>query len=385
MALDPDTFKQLIDTIRRFVETTLMPAEASVDENDEVPEHIMEGMRQLGMFGLTIPVEYGGLGLNSEEEVQVWFEFSRAAPAYRSVCSSNNGIGSQGIIIDGSEEQKKRYLPLMATGEIVGSFCLTEPGSGSDAKSLRTIARRDGGDYVINGSKRFISNAPFAKVFTVMARTNADDGSDAGVSAFFIDADTPGITLGEPYRKMGQRGAKACDVYFDDVRVPASTLIGGVEGRGFKTAMKVLDRGRLGMAAGCVGVAQRLIEESVRYATARKQFGSPIADFQLIQAMIADSVTDQYAAHSMIMSAAAARDAGQRVTKQASMCKYFASEMVGRIADRAVQIHGGAGYISESAVERLYRDVRVFRLYEGTSQIQQLVIARDTLREMVEY
>ena len=382
MPLENDTLNQLIASIERFVEADLMPAEAEVDAKDEVPEEIFVKMREIGLFGLTIPEEYGGLGLNSVEEVQIWFALTRAGSAYRSICSSNNGIGSQGIVIDGTDEQKQRYLPGMAQGTLVGSFCLTEPEAGSDAGSLRTTATRNGGDYVINGTKRFISNAPFAHVFTVMARTDPDQPGANGVSAFIVDAGTPGITLGEPYKKMGQRGAKACDVMFDDVRVPASALVGGIEGQGFRTAMKVLDRGRLGMASGCVGAAERLIEESVRYATERHQFGQPISEFQLIQAMIADSATDAFAARTMILDTATRRDRGERVTKQVSMCKYFASEMVGRIADRAVQIHGGSGYIEGTAVERLYRDARVFRLYEGTSQIQQLLIARKVIAQL---
>lgn len=383
MALDEITFRQLLDSVDRFVRERLIPIEAEVDATDEVPEKILDEMRALGLFGLTIPPEYGGLGLNSEEEVQIWFAFTYAAPAFRSIVSSNNGIGSQGIVIDGTKAQKDRYLARMASGKLIGSFCLTEPEAGSDAASLRTTAIRDGDSYVINGSKRFISNAPRAGVLTVMARTDPGNKGSGGVSAFIVDATTPGIRLGPSYRKMGQRGAKACDVYFEDCRVPAETLIGGVEGQGFKTAMKVLDRGRLGMASGCIGVARRLIREMVTYATQRRQFGQPIADFQLIQAMIADSETEMHAARAMIMEAARLRDRGQRVTKLASMCKYFASEMVGRVADRAVQVHGGAGYIADQPVERLYRDARVFRLYEGTSQIQQLLIARETIRELM--
>ncbi|MCW5752260.1 MAG: acyl-CoA dehydrogenase family protein [Alphaproteobacteria bacterium] len=383
MALDDITFRQLLDSVERFVRERLIPIEAEVDATDEVPEKVLDEMRALGLFGLTIPPEYGGLGLNSEEEVQIWFALTYAAPAFRSIVSSNNGIGSQGIVIDGTPAQKECYLARMARGELIGSFCLTEPEAGSDAASLRTTAIRDGDSYVINGSKRFISNAPRAGVLTVMARTDPGNKGAGGVSAFIVDAKTPGIRLGPSYKKMGQRGAKACDVFFEDCRVPAETLIGGVEGQGFKTAMKVLDRGRLGMASGCIGVARRLIREMVAYATARRQFGQPIADFQLIQAMIADSETEMHAARAMIMEAARLRDRGQRVTKLASMCKYFASEMVGRVADRAVQVHGGAGYIADQPVERLYRDARVFRLYEGTSQIQQLLIARETIRELM--
>ncbi|HEX6143130.1 MAG TPA: acyl-CoA dehydrogenase family protein, partial [Geminicoccaceae bacterium] len=294
---------------------------------------------------------------------------------------TNIGIGSQGIVIDGTDAQKRRYLPGLASGEIIGSFCLTEPDVGSDAASLKTRATRAGDAYVLHGTKRYITNAPRANVFTVMARTDPDEPGARGVSAFLVDADTPGIRLGKPERKMGQKGAHVCDVVFEDARVPADALIGGIEGQGFKTAMKVLDRGRLHMGGVCAGVAQRLIRESVAYAMGRRQFDRAISEFQLVQAMLADSETECAAAEALVLATARRRDRGERVTKAAAMCKYFASEMVGRVADRAVQIHGGAGYISDYAVERFYRDVRLFRIYEGTSEIQKLIIAREMLRE----
>jgi acyl-CoA dehydrogenase len=318
------------------------------------------------------------------EEVLVAFELGETSPAFRSMLGTNNGIGSQGIVLDGSEEQKRKYLPKLASGEIVGSFALTEPDSGSDAASLRTTAIRDGEHYVVNGTKRYITNAPEAGLFTLMARTDPGSKGAAGISCFLVEADTPGIKLGPLDRKMGQRGAHTCDVVFEDCRVPASQLLGGAEGQGFKTAMKVLDRGRLHIAAVCVGVSERLIRDALAYAMERKQFGKPIAEFQLVQAMLADSRTESYAARAMVMDAARRRDRGENVSMLASCCKLFASEMVGRVADRAVQVHGGAGYISDYAVERFYRDVRLFRLYEGTSQIQQLVIARAMMREASE-
>ncbi len=337
-------------------------------------------MKQLGLFGLTIPEQYGGLGLDVTEEVQVALVLGRTSPAFRSVFGTNIGIGSQGIVIDGTEEQKQRYLPGMASGDIIGSFCLTEPDSGSDAAALRTTALPNGNGYVLNGTKRYITNAPRADVFTVMARTDPDTPGARGISAFVVDADSPGIRLGKPEKKMGQKGAHVCDVVFDDCKIPGDALIGGIEGQGFKTAMKVLDRGRLHMGAVCVGVARRLIGDSLAYAMERKQFGKPISDFQLIQAMLADSETEAAAAEALVLDAARRRDAGEGITKLAAMCKYFASEMVGRVADRAVQIHGGAGYIADYPVERFYRDVRLFRIYEGTSQIQQLIIAREMLK-----
>src|SRR5882672_186256 len=381
MALDSETLEQLLATVRRFVQARLVPNEQRVADDDAIPADIVAEMRTLGLFGLSIPSEYGGLGLNMTEEVRVTFELGQTSPVFRSRFGTNIGIGSQGIVIDGTEEQKRAWLPKLAAGEITGSFALTEPDSGSDAASLRTSARRDGDHYVLNGTKRFITNAPEAGVFTVMARTNPEEKGAAGISAFLVEAGTPGLKLGKTDRKMGQRGNHTCDVIFENCRVPARQLIGGQEGQGFKTAMKVLDRGRLSIAAVCVGVAERLIRDSLAYAMERKQFGRPIADFQLVQAMLADSQTEAYAARSMVLDAARRRDEGELVTLEASCCKLYASEMVGRVADRAVQIHGGAGYIADYGVERFYRDVRLFRLYEGTSQIQQLIIARQMIEK----
>jgi acyl-CoA dehydrogenase len=380
MIRDPETFNILLDAIRRFVRERLMPAEQQLVDSDEIPPEIVAEMRAMGLFGLTIPVEYGGLGLTTEEEALTSIEMCRASPAFRSIAGTNNGIGSQGIVIDGTEEQKKKYLPRLASGELIGSFALTEPGAGSDAGSLTTSARRDGDHYVINGAKRYITNAPEAGVFTLMARTDPQSKDAHGVSAFIVERATPGLTVGKPDRKMGQRGSHTADVIFDNARVPAANIIGGKEGVGFKTAMKVLDKARLNIAAVCVGAATRMLEEALNYALQRKQFGQPIAEFQLVQAMLADCQTEIFAARSMTLEAARKRDNGENVTMEAACCKYFASEMCGRVADRAVQVHGGAGYMAESAIERFYRDVRLFRLYEGTSQIQQLVIARNLIR-----
>lgn len=381
MALDQDVFEQLIDTIRRFVAERLVPRESEVAETDHMPDELVQEMRELGLFGLSIPQEYGGLGLTVEEEVHVIIELGHTSPAFRSVFGTNTGIGSQGIVIDGTDEQKSKYLPILASGELIGSFALTEPDSGSDAASLRTMARMDGNEYVLNGTKRYITNAPHAGLFTVMARTDPEIKGSAGISAFLVEAGIAGLTLGTPDKKMGQHGAHVCDVIFEDCLVPADSIIGGKEGQGFKTAMKVLDRGRLTISGGCIGNAQRLIRDSVRYARERKQFGKPIADFQLVQAMLADCETELYAAKSMVLDAARLKDSGENITKQAAICKYYCSEMVGRVADRAVQIHGGAGYITEYGIERFYRDVRLYRLYEGTSQIQQLIIAREMMKE----
>lgn len=382
MIRDQEILNQLLDTLSRFVRERLVPNEERIAEDDALPPEIIAEMKELGLFGLSIPEEYGGLGLTMEEEVLCAFEIGQTSPAFRSIFGTNNGIGSQGIIIDGTEEQKRRYLPLLATGELIASFALTEPNAGSDAASLRTTARKDGDHYIVNGTKRFITNAPEASIFTLMARTDPGNKGAGGISAFIVEADSPGLSLGKIDKKMGQKGAHTCDVIFEDVRVPAANIIGGREGQGFKTAMKVLDRGRLHISATCVGVSERLIRDSVKYAAEREQFGKPIGEFQLVQAMLADSRTEAYAARCMVLDAARKKDLGQNVSTEAACCKMFASEAVGRIADRAVQVHGGAGYIADYGIERFYRDVRLFRIYEGTTQIQQLVIARNMLKDI---
>jgi acyl-CoA dehydrogenase len=379
LALDTETRDQLIDTVRRFVREACVPIEAKVAEEDRVPDAVIAQMRELGLFGLSIPEEFGGLGLSMEEEVLVAMELGHTSPAFRSVIGTNVGIGSQGVVMFGSDAQKHEWLPKLASGETVASFCLTEPEAGSDAASLKTTAIRDGDDYVVNGTKRFITNANRAGMFTLMARSDLSKKGASGISAFIVPADTKGIFVGKPEKKMGQQGAHICDVVFENARVPASLRL-GAEGEGFKLAMQVLDRGRLHISGVCVGVAERLIGEAVNYAREREQFGQRIGDFQLIQAMLADSQTEMYAAKSMVLDAARKRDAGENVTMESACAKYFASEMVGRVADRAVQIFGGAGYVADYGIERFYRDVRIFRIYEGTSQVQQLVIARNLLK-----
>jgi acyl-CoA dehydrogenase len=381
MPLDLETRNQLIASVRRFVSERLVPLEDKVARDDLVPDDVVRDLRELGLFGMSIPAEYGGLGLTMEEEVLVCFELGQTSPAFRSVIGTNVGIGSQGVVMFGREEQKREWLPKLASGEAIASFCLTEPGAGSDAASLRTTAIRDGDAYVVNGTKRYITNANKASVFTLMARTDPGNKGAGGISAFFVPSHLKGITIGKPERKMGQQGAHICDVVFEDARVPASCLL-GQEGQGFRISMQVLDRGRLHISAVCVGVAERLIRDAAKYALEREQFGQKIAEFQLIQAMLADSKTEAYAARAMVLDAARKRDAGESVTMEAACAKYFASEMVGRVADRAVQIHGGAGYVSDYGVERFYRDVRIFRIYEGTSQVQQLVIARNLLKSL---
>lgn len=384
MALDPESFDILLPTVQRFVLERLVPAENHLEEHDEVPADIIEDMKEMGLFGLTVPEEYGGIGLSVSQEVLVNYELGRTAAAFRSVFGTNIGIGSQGILMDGTPEQKAAYLPQVASGELIMSFALTEPDAGSDAASLKTSARLDGDHYVLNGTKRYITNAPRAGAFTLMARTGGPGAG--GVSSFILPADLPGIKLGKKDKKMGQRGTMTCDVILENVRVPAANIIGGVPGQGFKTAMKVLDRGRLNISAVSCGLAARIIDESRRYARERKQFGKAIGEFQLIQAMLADSQAELLAGWALVQEVAQRFDrkpahvSDPDLSMRVSCAKLFATEMLGRVADRGVQIHGGAGYINEYPVERFYRDARLLRLYEGTTQIQQIIIGRELLR-----
>lgn len=379
MAFDAETRAALIEQVRRFVTETCVPVEAQVSEEDEVPQHVVNGMKELGLFGLAVPESYGGLELDMETEALVAMELGKTSPAFRSVAGTNIGIGSQALVLFGTEEQKSKWLPGIASGDLIASFALTEPEAGSDAAGLKTRAARDGDHYILNGTKRYITNANKANLFTVMARTNPDEPGAKGVSAFIVERDTPGLSVGKPEKKMGQQGAHICDVVFENARVPAANMI-GKEGEGFKVAMSVLDKGRLHISAVATGMSKRLIREMVTYALERKQFGKPIFEHQLIQGLIADSQAETYAAECMILDAARRRDAGEDVTLLASSTKLFATEACGRVADRAVQVFGGAGYVADYGIERFYRDARIFRLYEGTSQIQQIIIARELAR-----
>lgn len=382
MAMDQDSFEQVLDTVSRFARERLMPAEAEVEATDEIPAQIVQEMRDLGLFGLSIPEAYGGLALDVLQEAQVVEALCYASLSFRSYIGTNVGIGAQGIVMEGTEAQKRQYLPGLATGELIASFALTEPDHGSDASHIRTAARRDGDDFVINGTKRYITNAVRADVFTLFARTNPDEKGASGVSAFLLPADTPGIHIATPDRKMGQKGAKTSDVILEDVRIPAEFIVGGPqnEGRGFRTAMKVLDRGRVHVSSMAVGTAQRMLDEALSYAMERKQFGVPICEHQLVQGLLADCQAELAAGRALVRETARKYDATGAAALEASCAKYFCTEMAGRVADRAVQVHGGAGYMAEYPIERLYRDARLLRIYEGTSQIQQIIIARNIVK-----
>jgi len=379
-------FDQLLDLLRDFIRREVMPAEAGIDESDEIPARLIEQAKDMGLYGYALPTEYGGLGLSVDQQVRLTMELGYTCPAFRSLFGTNNGIAGQVLVLAGTEEQRKQWLPRLASGEVVASFALTEPDAGSDPSRLVTTARQMkgegevGGDWVIDGLKRYITNAPAADAFMVFARTDPDAPPGKGIGVFVVPARTKGVAVAARDHKMGQAGAWTADVAFTGVRVPADALVGEQAQAGYATAMRSLAHGRLIIAAMCVGVAARLIDESVSYAKERSQGGHRIGEYQLVQAMLADSHTEYLAARSLVLDAAAQYEAGTDQRLAPSAAKYFASEAVGRIADRAVQIHGGSGYIRGIPVERLYRDVRLFRIYEGTSQIQQLVIARELLR-----
>jgi len=381
MIRNRDEFSKLLAEVRQFVRQECMPLEAEVDRTDVIPEALVDRMRTLGLFGHSIPEPYGGAGLTSEELSLVNMEVSQCATTFRARFGGNTGIASESLVVDGTPGQKDRYLPQLASGEVTGCFALTEADAGSDATAQKTTAVRDGDHFVITGRKCFITNAPIANLFTVFARTDPAGTGANGITAFLVERGVPGLSTPEAYRKMGQHGSPVGEVVLEQVRVPASAIVGGpaMEGQGFRTAMRALNKQRINLAGLCIGPAIRLVDEMVQRARSRKQFGQPIAEFQLVQQMIAESNTEVHAARALLLETARKRDDGLDVTMEASMCKLFASEMCGRVADRAVQVFGGSGYIGGNVAERFYRDVRLFRLYEGTSQIHLINIAKRTV------
>jgi acyl-CoA dehydrogenase len=378
--VNEDDFSEILREVRRFVRNEVVPLEAQIDERDEVPERLREQAKAMGLYGFALPEEHGGGGMTMVEEVRLAFELGYTTPAFRSLFGTNNGIAGHVLLEGGTPEQQASLLPRLASGEVTAAFALTESEAGSDPAGLSTSARREDGGWVIDGAKRYITNAPIADLFMVFARTSAAEKPAAGISVFAVPADAPGLTVAPKDHKMGQFGAWTADVLLDGVRVDADALIGR-EGAGYLTAMRCLAHGRLHIAAVCVGMMQRLVEESVSFARERRQGGKPIAAHQLVQALLADTQTDTLAGRALVLEAARAFDAGADTRLGPAAAKYFCSEAVGRVADRAVQIHGGAGYMRGVPVERFYRDARLFRIYEGTSQIQQLVIAGQMLRD----
>ena len=379
----PENLRIVQDTIRRFVNQDLEPISQKVEEEDCIPEEIVQQMRELGMFGLAIPEEYGGLGLGTLGECLVYEELSKTNAAFRSRIGTSNGIGSMGILFDGTEEQKQKYLPKIASGEWTSCFALSEPEAGSDAANIRTTAVREGDSFVLNGLKHFITNGDVADIATVIALTDKEKRTRGGITAFVVEKGTPGFSVGQIERKMGLRGSHTCELLFDNCRVPVAQVIGGepLIGQGFKTAMSVLDKGRLTMGACALGAAQKLLDLCTEYAKQRIQFGKPIAQFQSVGNMLADMATEIYAARQMLYHAAWLRDQGKKVIKEASMVKLFCTEMACKASYNAVQIFGGSGYMKDFPIERFFRDLRLYTIYEGTSEIQRLVIARELTKD----
>jgi len=378
--VNKDELDDMLGLVRQFVRDHVVPREDEIEVRDEIPIALREEAAQIGLFGWAIPEEYGGLGFNALEDARLAFEIGYTTPAFRSLFGTNNGIAGQVLVNYGTEEQKLAWLPRLASGESIASFALTEDGAGSDPSGMRTVAARNGAGYAISGTKRFITNAALSSVLVVFARTDPEATGTKGISVFLVDSDADGVTIGPHDRKMGQEGAWTSEVHLDNVQVGVDRLIGGAEEVGFKAAMASLAKGRLHIAAICVGQAQRVLDESVRHAALAKQGGVAIGTFQLVQAMLADSYTELLAARELVLGVAGRFDSGEDRKLGPSAAKLFASEMLGRVADRGVQIHGGMGYMRSVPVERFYRSARLFRIYEGTSEIQRLVIARQLLK-----
>jgi acyl-CoA dehydrogenase len=376
-----DDFSDICAQVRRFVRTDVVPRENEIMAADRIPDDLRAAAAQMGLFGYAIPAEWGGLGLDLRQDVELAMEFGYTTLALRSMFGTNNGIAGQVLVNFGTEVQKKQWLERIASGDVVASFALTEPGAGSNPAGLRTRARRDGSDWVLDGQKRFITNAPLADLFVVFARTGEPGPDGPGIAVFLVPAGTHGVSVGPKDAKMGQEGAWTADVILDSVRVPESALVGGAEQIGYRAAMTSLARGRVHIAALAVGCAQRALDESVAYAATSTQGGIPIGEHQLVQAMLADQYTGVAAGRALVRDAAAAYDSGADRRIAPSAAKLFCTEMAGRVADLAVQVHGGSGYMREVPVERIYREVRLLRLYEGTSEIQRLIIGGGLVRD----
>lgn len=378
--MDNSELDDILTAVREFVREKVVPLETQVEDEDAFPDAIIKESAEMGLFGWALPEQYGGLGLNAEQDALLAMELGYTTPSFRSLFGTNNGIAGQVLVNYGTDQQKQEWLPKIASGEVVASFALTEADAGSDPSGLTTKAVKDGDDYVINGSKRFITNAALSDVLMVFARTDPNASGSKGISVFLVPTKAEGVTVGPPDKKMGQAGALTSELFFDDVRVPSANLVGGEEEVGFRAAMASLNKGRLHIGAICVGQATRILDDTIEHAKNAKQGGRPIADFQLVQAQLADCYTELRAARALVLDAARRWDAGTDRKLGPSTSKLYASEMLGRVADRGVQVHGGMGYMRETSVERFYRHARLFRIYEGTSEIQRLVIARQLLK-----
>ncbi|WP_370937091.1 acyl-CoA dehydrogenase family protein [Amycolatopsis sp. cg13] len=380
-AVTPEDFRPILELVRDFVRAKVVPREQEIMDGNAIPDDLRRQAAEMGLFGYAIPQEWGGLGLDLTQDVELAMEFGYTSLALRSMFGTNNGIAGQVLVGFGTDEQKTQWLERIASGEVVASFALTEPGAGSNPAGLRTKAVRDGDDWVIDGQKRFITNAPIADLFVVFARTRPADESGPGIAVFLVPADTPGLEVGPKDKKMGQEGAWTADVTFSNVRVPASALVGGNEDDGYRAAMTSLARGRVHIAALAVGSAQRALDESVTYAASATQGGQAIGDFQLVQAMLANQQTGVMAGRALVRETAARYVSGEDRRIGPSAAKLYCTEMAGKVADLAVQIHGGTGYMRDVPVERIYRDIRLLRLYEGTSEIQRLIIGGGLVRQ----
>ncbi len=366
-------------SVRDFVQNEVEPYAMQIEKEDRIPEEVIEKSKEMGLFGISIPEEYGGLGIGMVGKCAVYEEIGATHNGYTTLLGAHSGIGTVGIVEMGTEEQKRRYLPAMARGEKIGAFALTEPEAGSNAANLKTTAVRRGNKYILNGTKHYITNALVADVFTVMAVTDPGKGAK-GITSFIVEKDFPGFKVGKVEPKMGLRGSHSAEIILEDCEVPVENVL-GEEGRGYVNALKILANGRAGLAARNLGSCQKLLDMSVRYAQERIQFGVPIIEHQAVAHMLAEMAVDIEALRSLIYRVAWMVDEGKQVIKEAAMLKLFGSEVYNRVADKAVQIHGGIGYISDYPVERFYRDARITRIYEGTSEIQKNIIAAQLNKE----
>ncbi|MFJ8067163.1 acyl-CoA dehydrogenase family protein [Psychrobacillus sp. NPDC096426] len=374
-----EEIESLKEIVRKFVKEEVEPVANQIEEENAIPPHLVSMSKEMGLFGLSIPEEYEGLGLNMVDKCAIIEELAKTHNGYTTLISCHIGIGSVGIVEFGNEEQKKKYLPKMATGEWIGAFALTEPDAGSNAANLKTTAVRQGDKYILNGSKHYITNAHDAHVFTVMAVTDPTKGA-RGITSFIVEKGTPGFEIGAPEKKLGLRGSNSAELYFENVEIPAENVL-GTEGEGYINALKILANGRAGMAARCLGSSERLLEHSMEHALERKQFDQPIFNFQAIQHMIADMALQIESLRSFTYRVAWMVDQGERVVKEAAMVKLYGSEVYNKVADSALQVHGGLGYMKDYPIERFFRDARITRIYEGTSEIQRNIIASELNKE----
>jgi acyl-CoA dehydrogenase len=375
----PEDLKLLKRSLREFVEKELWPIAEQVEDSDEIPSSAITKMKDMGLFGLPFAEEYGGAGVGELGYCVALEELGRASAAFSNLLGAHCSIGAMAVHLDGSKEFKDRYMPALCAGEKLACFALSEPGAGSDAANISTSAKRDGDAFILNGVKHFITSGDVADFASVFVVTDPALGARGGITALWVDLNGPGVTRGPKDRKMGLFGSHTCELIFQDAKVPVDNVIGKV-GMGFLTAMKTLDMGRLSLGAGCVGAASYMLEKSIAYSKERVQFGKPIAKQQAVQFMLADMATEIFAARNMVYNGAWKADRGERFSLEAAMVKRYCSDMCIRVVDRALQIHGGSGFMKETGIERVYRDSRILAIYEGTNEIQRMIIAEELLK-----